>query len=384
VSDLEPITPPACLGVLGGGQLGRYFVIAARTMGYRTMVLEPDPHAPAGGVADEHIVAPYDDDDALLRLGSACAVVTTEFENPPAHALHALAKITAVRPSHEAIAIAQDRRAEKRFLSGIGAPVAPYAIVEHEADLARIDLGFPAIVKTARLGYDGKGQVGVDTVVEVGSAWRELGSVACVVEQRLALDAELSVVLARTATGDCMPYPVAHNTHAGGILDITVVPARVPEPLAQRAVDLAAQIATELDYVGVLAVELFVADGELVVNELAPRPHNSGHWTLDAALTSQFEQQVRAVCGLPLGDTRLATPAAAMVNLLGDLWGPGEPDWSAALDAPNAHLHLYGKHEARPGRKMGHLTVTADTPDAASARALACRGHARRDLQLDR
>jgi 5-(carboxyamino)imidazole ribonucleotide synthase len=384
VSGIAPITPPACVGVLGGGQLGRYFVMAARTMGYRTMVLEPDPHAPAGAVADEHLVAPYDDDDALLRLGSACAVVTTEFENPPAHALHALRMLTTVRPSPEAIAIAQDRRAEKRFLSRIGAPVAPFAVVEDDADLAEVLIEFPAIMKTARLGYDGKGQIALDTSRSLEAAWHDLERVACVVEQRLPLDGELSVVLARASDGTCMPYPVASNTHAAGILDLTVVPARTSAALERRATELAVHVATELDYVGVLAVELFVVDGDLVVNELAPRPHNSGHWTLDAALTSQFEQQVRAVCGVPLGATGLVAPAAAMVNLLGDLWHAGEPDWSAALGASNAHLHLYGKREPRPGRKMGHLTITADSADAAATQALACRGHARRDLQLDR
>jgi 5-(carboxyamino)imidazole ribonucleotide synthase len=205
-----------------------------------------------------------------------------------------------------------------------------------------------------------------------------------VVERRLALDGELSIVLARTADGACAPYPVAANTHVAGILDLTVVPAPVTDALASRAVDLATRIAHGLDYVGVLAVELFVVGGELVVNELAPRPHNSGHWTLDGALTSQFEQQVRAVCGLPLGDTAAVAPGVAMVNLLGDLWAGGEPDWAAALDSSAAHLHLYGKRDARPGRKMGHLTVTGDSPDVAAARALACRSHARRDLQLDR
>jgi 5-(carboxyamino)imidazole ribonucleotide synthase len=262
--------------------------------------------------------------------------------------------------------------------------VAPFAVVETEPDLATTGLDFPAILKTARLGYDGKGQVTVAEAGSVAAAWRELGQVDCVIESRLPLEGELSVVLARTSTGSCLPYPVAGNTHADGILDLTIVPAPVPRRLGERAVELAADIATELDYVGVLAVELFVVAGELVVNELAPRPHNSGHWTLDGALTSQFEQQVRAVCGLPLGDTGLVAPAAAMVNLLGDLWAGGEPDWMAALDASTAHLHLYGKREARPGRKMGHLTVTGDSPDAAAAQALACRSHARRDLQLDR
>jgi 5-(carboxyamino)imidazole ribonucleotide synthase len=381
-----PILPPATIGVLGGGQLGRYFVMAARTMGYRTMVLEPDPGAPAGAAADVHLAASYDDPDALGRLGRECAVVTTEFENPPAAALAALATSTIVRPSPAAIAITQDRRTEKAFLTDAGIPVAPYAVIATVDDLlvpmAGRGVGFPAIVKTARLGYDGKGQVTVADDLELADAWRELGGVGCVVEQRLPLQQELSVVLARGIDGKCAVHPTVANTHVRGILDLTVVPAQTSDHVAEQAVVLATSIAVALDYVGVLAVEMFVVDGELLVNELAPRPHNSGHWTLDAAATSQFEQQVRAVCGLPLGDPSLAAPGAAMVNLLGDDWAAGEPDWTLALAGGGSHLHLYGKAEPRPGRKMGHLTVTAVTPTDAADLALALRRHARRDLQL--
>lgn len=379
---MRPVTPPATLGVLGGGQLGRYLVMAARTMGYRTMLLEPDAAAPAGRVADIHLVAAYDDGDALARLAAECAVVTTEFENPPAAALDLLSRHTLVRPGPHAIAIAQDRRTEKRFLAEHGFPTAPFAVVEGATDLTTTDIGLPAIMKTARLGYDGKGQVGVADRDELTAAWVGLGEVPCVVEQRLVLERELSVVLARSTHGETAAFAVTENVHVGGVLDVSTAPAG--GPFADAATELAVAVADALDYVGVLGVELFVVDGRLLVNELAPRPHNSGHWTLDAARTSQFEQQVRAVCGLPLGDPTMTVPAVAMVNLLGDLWAAGTPDWSAMLADPQTHLHLYGKHEARPGRKMGHLTVTASTTSAAAATAVACRAHGRRDLQLGR
>lgn len=368
------IVPPATIGVLGGGQLGRYTVVAARLMGYGTVVLDPDPDAPAGRVADTHLVAPYDDPAALDELAAACAVVTTEFENPPAAALARLARDTRVAPSPEAVAVAQDRITEKRFVAGLGVPTAPW--VAARPGNVPGGVGFPAIVKTARLGYDGKGQLAVDDLAGAEEAVARLG-VPCVVEQRVPLDVEISVLVARTADGRHATYPVAENHHADGILDLTVVPARIPSGLAGEALGLALEIAGALDYVGVLAVEMFVSDGRLLVNELAPRPHNSGHWTLDASLTSQFEQQVRAVCGLALGPTALVggdgIGAAAMVNLLGELWAGGEPDWSPAMTADGATLHLYGKREARPGRKMGHLTVLAATPDAAAERARSLR-----------
>ncbi|MBK5333444.1 MAG: 5-(carboxyamino)imidazole ribonucleotide synthase [Ilumatobacteraceae bacterium] len=363
------ITPPATLGILGGGQLGRYFVMAARTMGYGTVVLEPDPHAPAGKVADEHIVAAFDDEGALKHVAAVCAVVTTEFENPPAAAMELLSVHTAVRPSASSVAIAQDRRAEKAFLRSAGVPIAPYVVIETDdhVDIAR-EFDYPAILKTARLGYDGKGQIAVASPGDLRDTWLQLNRQPCVLEQRQRLDGELSVVLARNAHGDTATYPVAHNTHVNGILDCTVVPYA-----ANGATKLADAIATALDYVGVLAVEMFIVDGQLLVNELAPRPHNSGHWTLDAARTSQFEQQVRAVCGVGLGDPSMTVPAVAMVNLLGDLWTDLEPDWSAALADPAASLHLYGKTTPRPGRKMGHITVTAATPEEAQHRAMAIR-----------
>ena len=359
---MTPIVPPATIGVLGGGQLGRYTVVAARLMGYGTVVLDPDRAAPAGAVADVHVVAPYDDPGALDRLAERCAVVTTEFENPPAEALERLAADVVVAPPPRAVAIAQDRVAEKSFLRERGVPTAPWSTGE--------PVGYPAIVKTARLGYDGKGQAAVADDAELADALDAL-AVPCVVERRVPLDVELSVLVARTADGRDVTYPVAENAHADGILDVTVAPARVDHRVAEEAQVLARRIAAALDYVGVLAVELFVSDGLLLVNELAPRPHNSGHWTLDASATSQFEQHVRAICGLALGATDLVGgPTVAMANLLGDRWAAGTPAWGQALADPAAHLHLYGKRDARPGRKMGHLTVVGDD---AAARVVALR-----------
>jgi 5-(carboxyamino)imidazole ribonucleotide synthase len=373
---VSPVLPPDTIGMLGGGQLGRYAVMAARTMGYRTVVLDPDPSAPAGAVADEHLVATYDDPVAIERLAASCAVVTTEFENPPASTLARLADHTLVRPNAGAVATAQDRRTEKQFLHDAGLPVGRYAVVDRPEDLAHATMAvrYPAVLKTARLGYDGKGQLHVTSSDELTGAWEELGSVPCVAEERLHLDLEISVVLARGRDGTCATYEVAENHHVNGILDLTVVPARIDPSLRQQAVALAAEVAVGLDYVGVLAVEMFVVDGHVLVNELAPRPHNSGHWTLDAARTDQFAQQVRAVCGVGLGAIDMTAPAVAMVNLLGDLWPPdGRPDWSVALDAPGTALHLYGKAAPRPGRKMGHLTVVGEDPARCAERALALR-----------
>jgi len=368
------IGPPACIGMLGGGQLGRYALMAARRMGYRTMVLDPSPYAPAGAVADIHLQAAYDDEAALDALAAQCAVVTAEFENPPAASLARLSDRCRVVPSAMSFAIAQDRIAEKTFLGDLGVPVAPWTPVtsadtlpDHVGDL------LPGLLKTARLGYDGHGQRSVTSVDELRRAFANLGGVPCVLEQRLPLTCELSVVLARDVHGAVATYPLAENLHRNGILDTTLVPARVDHHLAHQAVAMAEGIARGLDHVGVLAVELFVVEGSLLVNELAPRPHNSGHWTLDAARTDQFTQQLRTAVGVPPGPTALTAPAVAMVNLLGDLWHDGEPDWSTVLNEPTAHLHLYGKHEARPGRKMGHLTVVGDQLDAVTALATALR-----------
>ena len=367
--------------MLGGGQLGRFAVVAARLAGYGTIVLDPDPDAPAGAVADRHLIAAYDDASALDELAARCAVVTTEFENPPAAALQRLARDVVVAPPTRAVAIAQDRIAEKSFLEGAGIPVAPCAALIDAADLVAVGtLDGPFVVKTARLGYDGKGQRSAADAAGVGAAWLDLDRVPCIVERRLPLDIELSVVLARHRDGNTAVYPVAENLHLHGVLDVTVVPARVDPEVAAAAHALGVRIAEALDYVGVLAVEFFVSGGELFVNELAPRPHNSGHWTLDAAMTSQFAQQIRAVTDSALGATSMTAPAAAMVNLLGDLWfrdgsdAPVEPAWSKVLADPRARLHLYGKAVPRPGRKMGHLTVVGSGPDEVVDRALKLRG----------
>lgn len=356
------ILPPATLGVLGGGQLGRMFALAARAMGYGVVALEPDPEAPVRHVVDEQLVAPYDDEAALDVLAARCAVVTTEFENPPSSALERLAARTIVAPNPNAVAATQDRIAEKAFLVDSGMPVGRSAVLRDRSDLDSAgEIGFPAILKTARLGYDGRGQRRVESAEALERSFSELGDVPCVLEAELSLDAELSVVCARGADGAFSAFPVAENRHVDGILDLTMVPADVPPALTTDAIDLAESIAHGLDYRGVLAVELFVVGDTLLVNEVAPRPHNSGHWTLDACRTSQFEQQVRAICGLPLGDTTLTAPVA-MLNVLGDAWAHGAPDWSSVLAEPGSSLHLYGKHEARPGRKMGHVTVTGASP----------------------
>jgi 5-(carboxyamino)imidazole ribonucleotide synthase len=376
-----PIVPPSMIGMLGGGQLGKYALMAANAMGYRTIVVDPDTNAPARIVADEHVIAAYDDAPTLERLVGDCSVVTTEFENAPADALGRLATSVRVAPSADAVAVAQNRIVEKSFLTDHGIAVGPHVAAPTSIDAKALaaarelaDRG--AIVKTAQFGYDGKGQRRVTGREELDAALAEFAGNDCIVEALLDLRAEVSVVVARTTNGTIQTWPVTENTHVDGILDVSVAPARISREFAARATDLGTRVANELDYVGVLAVEMFiVGDDELLVNELAPRPHNSGHWTLDASVTSQFEQQIRAVCGVGLGATAMTAPAVAMVNLLGDLWftedatQPVEPDWAAALADPAATLHLYGKTEPRRGRKMGHLTVTAATPDAAEARA---------------
>ena len=368
------ILPGATLGLLGGGQLGRMFTTAARTLGYRVTVVDPDAHAPAAEFATRHLATAYTDPAALDELASTCAAVTTEFENAPASALDALADRVIVRPAGSSVAIAQDRRKEKDFFSSNGLPVGPYAFLESLADIEAAVARVPApwVLKTARFGYDGKGQARVHGRAGLEAVYREWKEVPCVLEQMLPLDLEVSVVLARGADGAIAVFPVAENSHSRGILDITIAPARIPKAMAAKATELAAKIAHALEYEGVLAVEMFVVDGELLMNEIAPRPHNSGHYTIDACRTSQFEQQVRVLCGLPLGDPSQHTPAV-MVNLLGDIWGAGEPDWPAVLEHPGAHLHLYGKLEARPGRKMGHVTVCEEPPEGALDVALEIR-----------
>ncbi|HXG45677.1 MAG TPA: 5-(carboxyamino)imidazole ribonucleotide synthase [Gemmatimonadales bacterium] len=368
------ILPGATLGLLGGGQLGRMFTAAARRMGYEVIVLDPDPASPAGGLATRHLRAAYTDLAALTELGRSAAAVTTEFENVPAQSLAFLRQFCPVRPGPEAVAVTQDRVAEKSFVRDRGMLTAAFHPVREESDAepAFAEVGTPALLKTSRLGYDGKGQALVDSVAGLREAFARFGGQPCILERRLPLDLEISVVLARNTEGHLVTYPVAENHHVNGILDTSLVPARIPDALAQRAQQAAASIARALDYVGTLAVEFFVVGDQLLVNEMAPRPHNSGHYTLDACVTDQFEQQVRAVAGLPLGDTTLLSPVV-MVNLLGDLWSGGEPRWERALENPRVKLHLYGKREPRPGRKMGHLNVLAPAPEEALAQALAAR-----------
>ncbi len=366
------ILPGNSLGMLGGGQLGRMFTIAARTMGYEVIVLDPDRDSPAGRLATQHITADYADTAALDQLASGCAAVTTEFENVPAASLDSLASHCPVRPGARAVMITQDRIHEKTFLRDNGFPTAPFAVIHSLEDLhAAVEtIGTPAILKVSRFGYDGKGQISLRASGDGDSAWASLEGEACVLEQRIPLDIEVSVVLARGLNGEVVTYPIAENIHANGILDVSIVPARIEPVLADKVTTMATQIANKLDYVGVMAVEFFISQGELLVNEIAPRPHNSGHYTLDACVTDQFEQQVRAVCGLPLGDTRLLSPVV-MINMLGNIWHQGQtPDWSKLLDHPNIKLHLYGKKVARPGRKMGHYNVIATTVEAALALAL--------------
>jgi len=356
------ILPPARLGILGGGQLGLLLAETARAMGYRITVLDPSPSAPARALADTFLCAEYEDPAALHTLATTCAAVTTEFENVSARALRWLAQFIPVSPSAECVAVTQDRIAEKALVRQAGLPTAPYRVLRSAADLQG-DLApyLPGILKTARLGYDGKGQRPVGSAAEVAAAFAELAGQPSVLEKRLELERELSVIVARTAAGAVEVFPVAENRHARGILEVSILPARVPDALARQAQRQAIQLAAALDYVGVLAVEFFVLPGaELLVNELAPRPHNSGHATLEACLTSQFAQQVRTLCGLPLGSPELLC-AAAMVNLLGELWDSDgtPPHWECILKVPHARLRLYGKEAARPGRKMGHFCVLA-------------------------
>jgi 5-(carboxyamino)imidazole ribonucleotide synthase len=349
------------LGVIGGGQLGSYFVLAARSMGFRVVVLEPDSNSPAGKLADEHKVAEYDDRSALDRLATQCSAVTVEFENPPVESLEYLSQRIIVRPTPDAIAIAQDRRKEKQFCVEHGIAVAPFAVIESSADInaAMTDEVLPGILKTARLGYDGKGQIRVTDRDALVRAFKELGGAPCVLEKLLPLEDELSIVLARGVGGEIVTYEATRNVHVNGVLDVSSAP--IPNSqVTEHARKVALSLVEALDYVGVLGVEFFVSGGELLVNEMAPRPHNSGHWTLDAAQTSQFEQQVRALVGMPLGSTTMTHPAVVMLNLLGDRWAHGDPNFALAASDSAAHLHLYGKSEAKPGRKMGHLTVVGN------------------------
>jgi 5-(carboxyamino)imidazole ribonucleotide synthase len=372
---MKAILPGATVGVLGSGQLGRMFAIAARRMGYRVHTYSPDSDTPTGQVSDKEYEHPYDDLDAVREFARGVEVVTFEFENVPSAAVEAAEGLAPVRPSGSVLYTAQHRLREKTFLDTHGFPVAPFRHVRDLEDLrtALGEIGLPAVLKTAGFGYDGKGQTRINSIEDASGAFEALRGREGVVEAFVDFEREVSVVAARGAGGEFAHYGVVENTHRRHILDLSVAPARVDEATTREAVSVARAVLEELEVVGVTCVEFFLTrSGKLLVNELAPRPHNSGHFTFDACVTSQFEQQLRAVCGLPLGSTELLRPAA-MANLLGDLWQAGEPDWLAAAAFPNVKLHLYGKTEARAGRKMGHLTALGLTPEEAARDALAAR-----------
>ena len=370
------IAPGAALGVLGGGQLGRMFAIAARRMGYRVHTFSPDADTPTGQVADVEVVAGYDDMEALRAFAGQVDVVTFEFENVPMDAIDAVEAITPVRPCGVALHTAQQRAREKQFLADRGFPTAPFGRAASLDELwdAVARIGTPAVIKTAAFGYDGKGQHKVTTPADVEHIWTAIGHQEAVVEKFVSLQTEISVIGVRGMDGEVVQYQPFENRHRDHILDVTTTPAAIAPVLTSRALDITRALLEELQYVGVLCVEFFVdTDGELLVNELAPRPHNSGHLTFDAAITSQFEQQVRAICGLPLGSPKLLSTAAAMANLLGDLWEDGEPNWAAAARLNDVKIHLYGKAEPRRGRKMGHMTAMGKTTDDALDRVISAR-----------
>jgi 5-(carboxyamino)imidazole ribonucleotide synthase len=375
MTEQKTLLPGATIGVMGGGQLGRMFAIAARRMGYRVHTFSPEENGPAAQFSDRATAASYEDETAVNGFLGAIDVLTFEFENIPRATIDWAGRTRLVRPRGEILLIAQNRLREKEFLAGAGFPVAPFRRVASASDLtsALEAIGRPAILKEAAFGYDGKGQQRIDSETDVHAIWSERVDVECVLERVIDFEKEISVIVARGPDGQTAVFPVCENVHRHHILDLTLAPARVSEPVAKAARELACEVATRLDLVGLLAVEMFLQpDGGLIINELAPRPHNSGHWTIEGCLTSQFEQHVRAVCGLPLGKTDSIRPAA-MVNLLGEIWEEGEPDWAAALAEPDVHLHLYGKREPRSRRKMGHLTVRAETVESAAASAQRAR-----------
>ena len=374
---MKAVPPGSTVGVLGSGQLGRMFALSARAMGYRVHTYSPDEDSPTGHVADVEVSAPYDDLDALRAFAKGVDVLTFEFENVPRAALDEVERLVPVRPSAEALWVSQNREREKEFLRKVNVPLAPWAAVRTSEDLASAlsSVGAPAVLKTAAFGYDGKGQARVHSknLSEADAAWAALGRVPCVLEAFIDFQREISVLAARGADGNVASFPVFENEHSRHILDVTRCPAPLSPFEEKQAHEIARTLLEALDFVGVLCIELFhTPDGRLLVNEIAPRPHNSGHLTIDACITSQFEQQLRAVCGLPLGSTELLRPAA-MANLLGDLWSGGAPRWENACAVPGVALHLYGKKEPRPGRKMGHLTALAASPGEARQRVLEAR-----------
>lgn len=369
------ILPGAILGVMGSGQLGRMFAIAARRMGYRVHTFSPEYDTPTGQVADKEVTANYDDEKAVRDFAEEIAVLTFEFENVPSQTVAWAAEHCPARPSGNVLHICQHRLREKEFLSSAGLPVAPFRRIASAEELrsAVAEIGLPGVLKTAAFGYDGKGQRKLAAGEDLEAAWRMFDGQLAVLEGFVRFEKEISVLVARGVDGDVTTWPVCENDHANHILDITYCPARISEDVAGRARKLAEKVAIALDLVGVLAVEMFLLpNGDIVINELAPRPHNSGHFSFDASVTSQFEQQVRAVCGLPLGSTESLRPAA-MANLLGDVWEGGEPDWTAALSDPDVKLHLYGKAIPKQGRKMGHLVAFGATVDEAADKARKAR-----------
>ena len=371
----RPILPGATLGMLGSGQLGRMFAIAARRLGYRVHVLSPDTNTPTGQVADLEICADYHDLDRVAEFARSVDVVSFEFENVPAETTEICQRYCPVRPAGSVLFTSQNRLREKTFLRDAGLPVTPFVAVRSVEDLttALQQQGTPAVLKTADWGYDGKGQVVIRSVADAGAAWSTLNVPQAILEKFIDFECELSVVAARGLDGEFVSYGPMGNSHSHHILDISVCPAVIPAAVAAEAIAISRAVLEKLDVVGVMCVEFFLTkSGQLLINETAPRPHNSGHLTIDAHVTCQFEQQVRAICGLPLGSSELRSPSA-MANLLGDVWEGGEPDWVAALKHSNLKLHLYGKHEARAGRKMGHLTVLADQVQAAEQIVRAAR-----------
>ncbi|MEI6339455.1 MAG: 5-(carboxyamino)imidazole ribonucleotide synthase [Verrucomicrobiota bacterium] len=365
-SERISIGPGSTVGILGGGQLGRMFAIAARRMGYRVHAFEPNPDSPAGQISDVEVNAAYTDTAALEHFAAGVDVISFEFENIPLSAIEVAARVCPVRPRGAVLHVCQNREREKNFLRKGGFPHAPFAVVDSAESLQAglAEIGTPAVLKTADFGYDGKGQIRLDGAVECADIWKKFGAPRGVLEKWIPFQAELSVVVARGLDGKTAAFPPSENIHRRHILDLSIVPARFPAGVCADAVRIAGEIAAALDVAGLLAVEFFLTrEGGLLVNELAPRPHNSGHFTFDACVTSQFEQQLRAVCGLPLGATDLLSPVV-MWNLLGDLWKNGEPDWAVILSEPRARLHLYGKIGARPGRKMGHVCVLAEVGEA--------------------
>jgi 5-(carboxyamino)imidazole ribonucleotide synthase len=372
---IRPVVPGAALGVVGGGQLGRMFAIAARRMGYRVHTFSADEDSPAGQVADLEVTASYEDLDALKAFARGVDVVTFEFENVPIEAIDAMEEHAPVRPSGVALHTAQQRTREKKFLADRGVPMAPFATAATLDELwdAVTRVGTPAVIKTAAFGYDGKGQHKATTPTDIEHIWTAIGHQEAVVEKLISLQAEISVVAARGVAGEVVGYVPFENRLRHNILDVTTAPAAVPPEIARQTAEITRTVLEELQYVGVLCVEFFLStDGELLVNEMVPTPHNSGHLTFDAAVTSQFEQQVRAVCGLPLGAPDIPRPAA-MANLLGDLWEDGEPNWAAACRFSDVKLHLYGRTDPKPGRKMGHLTAIGRTVPEAQDRVMAAR-----------